>query len=147
MAVTLDANGRAKVHLSIDLSKNEGSTWAKLWGSLLSATIFIPITSAMVSAVDSLALSCGGPARAPLILANGPYPDPLWWRQSLQLSEDFIRDVSGAMVPGGSAIFMLLRHGRIPTTLRQLRDYGDTLIHTSLGPEQEQKVSAMLAGH
>lgn len=147
ISVTLDADGRAKVHLSIDLSKNHGSTWARLWGSLLSATIFVPLTSAMVNAVDGLALSSGGPARGPTTQAHHRLPDPLWWRQSLHLSEDFIRDVSGAIVPGGSAIFMLLRHGRIPVTLGQLRDYGDTLIHTSLCPEQEDKVSAVLAGH
>ena len=35
VAVTLNEDGKARVHLSLDLSTYEGAGWARLWGSLL----------------------------------------------------------------------------------------------------------------
>jgi len=48
------------------------------------------------------------------------------------------------MAPGGSAIFMLLRSARAAIALEQLRDYGDTIVHTSLNTDQDDMVLAML---
>jgi len=49
------------------------------------------------------------------------------------------------MEPSGSAIFMLLRNADAPVVLKQLRTYGDTIVHTSLSLEQDKKMLALFA--
>jgi len=68
-----------------------------------------------------------------------------WWQDSLHFSGNFQRDVAALMAPAGSAIFMLLRETRVPTALEQLRNYGDTIIHTTVSAEQDDKMVTMLA--
>jgi uncharacterized membrane protein len=140
MAVTLDEEGKAKVHLSVDLSKN-GATWARMWGSLLGATLFMPLTDGLVTVANGIALASDHDKPD----EPDEFPKAQWWRKCLGLPDEFTRDVAGAISPGGSAIFMLLRHGTIPVVLGQLRNYGDTIIHTPLAPDQERKMQSMLA--
>ena len=121
VAVTLDERGKARVQLSIDISSYNGGGWARLWGSLLSSTLFMP------SPFDETARECG------------------WWQEALASSVNFKRDVAALMEPSGSAIFMLLRAVEAPVVLKQLRNYGDTIVHTSLSSEQDKKMLALLA--
>jgi len=58
---------------------------------------------------------------------------------------NFQRDVAALMAPHGSAIFLLLRAGNAPVVLKQLRNYGDTIVHTSVSSEQDNKMLTMLA--
>ena len=144
VAVTLNADGRARVQLSIDISTYEGAGWAKLWGSLLNSTLFMPATGALVEAADGIAFS----NKQQLKLArhmNGRSPESGWWRESLARSANFQRDVAALIEPSGSAIFMLLRNADAPMVLKQLRNYGDTIVHTSLSSEQDTKMLALLA--
>src|ERR1044071_5375535 len=72
-------------------------------------------------------------------------PDGKWWKESLRISEEFVRDIGALIQPGDSAIFMLLRTPKVVSVLRQLRNYGGTLLRTSLSPEQENKVNAVFS--
>lgn len=144
VALTLHEDGRAKVQLSIDPSTREAAAWARMWGSLLRITLFIPLTELMVEVADDVVLSSGALAG----LRRGQQvaiPDARWWKECLRLPEDFIRDVAAVMTPGHSAIFMLLRAQKILAALQLLRNYGDTIIHTALSTEQDEKMLAMLA--
>jgi uncharacterized membrane protein len=144
LAVSLDGQGNTRVYLSIDLSKSEAVSWARMWGSLLSSTIFVPLTGSMAEAANGIALFAGRQRHAEVDRCCTP-PEAKWWRESLHLSENFRRDVAAVMAPGGSAIFMLLRSARAAVALEQLRDYGDTIVHTSLNNDQDDLVFAMLS--
>jgi uncharacterized membrane protein len=144
VAVTLNEDGRARVHLSIDLSKCEAAGWARMWSSLLSTTLFLPLTEVMVEAADGMRFSPKN--------ANGHSPacaerdrQAKWWQDSFDLPADFKRDVAAVIGPSGSAIFMLLRAATVPVALKQLCNYGNTIVHTSLSTEQDDRMLAMLA--
>ena len=145
VVVTLDEKGNATAHLSVGISKDDsGSDWARIWGSFLSTTLFLPLTNHMVDAANAIALRTRG--------LNGSALDEFksieakWWNDRLRLSDNFTRDVAALIRPGSSAIFMLLRTATVPVALEQLRNYGDTIVHTSLSAEEEgDRMLAMLA--
>ena len=144
VAVTLSEDGKARAHLSVDLSRCNPVNWSRFWGSLLSTTLFLPLTDMMVEAADEIAFS----ARANVPRSgetSDESPEAKWWRECLHLSENFKRDVAALLAPGGSAIFMLLRADAVPYALRQLRDYGDTIVHTSLSTDQDETILALVA--
>lgn len=143
VAVTLDEDGKARVQLSVDISTYEGAGWARLWASLLSSTLFMPGAAMLIQACDGLASSnCNGshPSTTDETTREGG-----WWREALACSVNFKRDVAALIEPNGSAIFMLLRAVEAPVVLKQLRNYGDTIIHTSLSSEQDKKMLTLLA--
>lgn len=144
VAVTLNADGKARVQLSVDISTYEGAGWARLWGSLLSSTLFMPRTEVMVEVADGLAFS-NNKSLDQSPPANGPSSESSWWEEALACAVNFKRDVAALMEPSGSAIFMLLRAVDAPIVLKQLRNYGDTIVHTSLSSEQDKKMFASLA--
>ena len=143
VAVTINDHGKARVQLSVDPCTREAAGWARLWGSLLSSTLFMPLTEVMVKAVDGVVTSPGhtldqrqpGEARA----------EAQWWGESLAAAHNFRRDVGALMSANASAIFMLLRARNAAALLGQLNDYGATIVHTPVSPEQDEKLSALLA--
>jgi uncharacterized membrane protein len=144
VAVTLDTKGGAKVQLSVDLTASEGAAWARLWGSLLGATLFLPATEVIVEAAGRVADASGLHTES----APGPraaLPEASWWKHCLCLPDDFIRDVGASIGPGDSAIFMLSRAPDRSAVLRQLHNYGGTLLHTSLNSKQDKEMQDMLA--
>ena len=144
VAVTLDKHGKAKVHLSVDLSTHEATAWARMWGSLLGVALFLPLTDVVAEAVAHIAFASGAPTDGSRN-THALLPDARWWKECLRLPDDFLRDISAVIKPGDSAIFMLLRVKNLQVVMQQLHNYGDTLIHTSLGPEQDEQMNAMLA--
>lgn len=62
---------------------------------------------------------------------------------AIKLSDNFKRDVSALMGPNRSAVFMQLRNGSLALALEQLRNYGDTIIHTSLGADEDDRMQAV----
>jgi uncharacterized membrane protein len=145
VVVRWDEQGKLRVQLCVDPTTHESALWARLWGSLLSLGLFIPATNGMVAAVRNLAV---GPGTVTTVgkgakwAASAAMPDGKWWKESLRISEEFVRDIGALIQPGDSAVFMLLRTPNVVSVLRQLRNYGGTLLRTSLSPEQENKVNA-----
>ena len=69
-----------------------------------------------------------------------------WWRDVFAKSENFRRDVSALVSSNSSAIIMLLRDIKASDALIRLRNYGNTIIHTSLSEEQDRKLDELLEG-
>ena len=141
VVITLNENGKTRVQLNIDLSTYEAVGWARLWGSLLDTTLFLPLAELIVAAADGIALPDrpSGTSRH-----NSESVEARWWRESLEHSENFKRDVAALMLRNGSAIFMLLRTSPATKVLHQLGNYGDTFVHTSISGEQDDKMQAIL---
>lgn len=140
--------GKLRVQLCVDPMTQEGALWARLWGSLLSLSLFIPATNGMASAAGNVAVGSGtvtGEVKGAKEGAPAAMPDGKWWKETLRISEEFVRDIGALIQPGDSAIFMLLRTPKVVTVLRQLRNYGGTLLRTSLSPEQEIEVNAVFS--
>jgi len=146
VAVTMNESGKARVHLTVDPSNYRGASWARLWGSFLSVMLFQPMTEVIVEATSRLALlpwGNFGTTNESMIWAN----ESEWWRKSLASSGNgnFKRDVGALMAPNASAIFMFLRTQNAAAALKQLSNYGDTLVHTTLSSEQDEKLFEMLS--
>jgi uncharacterized membrane protein len=144
VAITVDQRGHSRVHLSVDPTRGETGSWARLWSSLLNRSLLLPLNEVMVNAVNCFS------ARAkhlspPTGQSIDETPEAKWWRDSLGSNGDFQRDIAALMLPKGSAIFILLRTDSAPVVLSQLRNYGDTLVHTSVSKIQDEKLSAILA--
>ena len=143
IAVTLDAEARASVHMNVDLSKGEAGGWARIWGALLNSALYVPLTEGMVEAADEVTLP---PKRIPSSLAKDGEEsrEARWWRESLQDSENFTRDLSALITANSSAILMMLRTPRVSKVLERLRNYGTTIVHTTVNDAQDEKLRAML---
>jgi uncharacterized membrane protein len=144
VVITLNDVGKARVHLSVDLATFETAQWARLWGSLLNSTLFLPFTEVMVDAANGMSMSAQRLATAAQQDREETF-ETQWWRESLEHAANFKRDVAALMVPHGSAIFILLRTASAPTVLKQLGNYGDTIVHTTVSSEQDSKMLARLA--
>jgi len=143
VAVTLDGDRKASVHISVDLSKREAVGWARVWGALLNSAFFLPLTAGMVEAADEIALSSKRIGPSPL-KAHEEYHEARWWRESLQDSENFQRDLSALITANSSAILMMLRTPKVSKVLESLRNYGSTIVHTTVSTAQDESLSAML---
>ena len=141
VTVTINNDAKVRIQLSVDPSTLEAAGWARLWGSLLGKTLFLPLASKITEVVNGISMPSVRSATTHATFTQ----EAQWWQETLHLSADFKRDVAASMVPGASAIFMLLREAHVPLALSQLRDYGDTIIHTSVSSEQDTKMLAMLA--
>jgi uncharacterized membrane protein len=141
VAVILDSDARASVQMNVDLIKREAVGWARVWGALLNAVLFVPITTGMVEAADKVASpSTGLPADG----EDDEGKEIKWWRESLKHSDNFRRDVAALISPNSSAVLMLARKINISEALKHLGSYGETIVHTTINDEQDEKLSAML---
>lgn len=143
VVITMNEAGTARVHLSVNLATFETARWARLWGSLLNSTFFLPLTEAMVEAANAMSIGAQRVATATKLDREETF-ETKWWRESLEHAEDFKRDVAALMIPQGSAIFILLRTDNASTVLKQLGNYGDTIVHTTVSSKQDEKMLARL---
>jgi uncharacterized membrane protein len=133
-----------KVMFSFNPTKEEEGTWARLWGSLLSLVLFNSLTEGVVDTTKHLAAGCGAQTSGG-IERRKVLPDVKWWRQSLGLSDEFVRDVGAMIQPGDSALFTLLQTDKPGVVFRQLRNYGGTLVKITLNAEQDEMLKDVLA--
>jgi len=140
VVLTLDAKGGARVQLSVDLGRGETATWAALWGSLLSLTLIKP-TADIIRAVDGISAVLASESGASRRTQN--LPSAGWWNQELQLDDLFLRDLAAMLKTGGSALFMLLHTQEGFLVMRELQNYGNMIIHTTLSPDQDRKIDEL----
>ncbi len=143
IAVTLDERGKARVQLSLDLSPSETASWIGLWSSLLRLALFVPISVALAPAKGRLQNSAIASARTEPVRLG--IPNGTWWTEDLRLPDNFLRDIGALIKPETSAIFMLLHTQKLSLALQHIYNYGGMIIHTTLSPEQVEKMTAQLA--
>jgi uncharacterized membrane protein len=61
------------------------------------------------------------------------------------INDDFIREVSEAIQPGGSALFLLVSHAQTDKVIDKLKPFGGKVIHTSLSKEEEARLKEAFA--
>ena len=123
------------VQQSINLSREEGARWARLWGAFIKATLFQPFTEQLCTAATKVAGKENG---------NGELTRD-WWVADVGIPDYFVRDVAALVQPGESAIITLAEKFEPNLALGVLRDCGGSLIYTSLSGDQVSKVRQELA--
>jgi uncharacterized membrane protein len=145
-AVTVyrDYSGKLRVDQTY-ITTGEGAAWGGLWGSLIGLTLAIPFTAGASAAVAAGALAAGALGGGALGAASGAL-DVGWWRDTVGISEDFVREVGAMVQPGDSAIFVLIRRADPAYVADQFRGYGGTVLRSTLTKEQTERVQAVLDG-
>jgi len=129
------------VQQSINLSRDEGSGWARLWGAFIKATLFQPFTERLSrAAVKVASRETSSPNHESATALSRD-----WWVSDVGIPDDFVRDVGALVQPGESAIITLAEQFDSHLAVNVLRDCGGSLIYTSLSDEQVNKVREELA--
>ena len=122
-AVSKDGEGRIKLEGAISRTA-EGAASGLFFGSLIGMVFFMPMLGMLF-----------GVAAGALV---GKFAD-------LQHIDDFVLQVGDNMPPGSSAILMLVRKADPEKALAELRQYGGTVIRTTLPDEAEDRIRDALA--
>ena len=125
------------VQQSINLWREEGARWARLWGAFIKATLFQPFTDQLSTAATKVAGRDNGNGESALTRD--------WWVSDLGIPDYFVRDVRALVQPGESAIIALAENFEPHLALGVLRECGGSLIYTSLSGDQVHKVRRELA--
>jgi uncharacterized membrane protein len=135
VVVRHDEKDRYRVLLSVDPTTKEEEPWARMWGSLISLVLADSISQGMVRAVREVS---SGSGEEPI--SRKERLDATWWIENICITREFIRDASAVIQPGDSALFMLLKTQNPYAALKKLRNYGGTLLRTSLSAEQDARL-------
>jgi uncharacterized membrane protein len=123
------------VQQTINVAREEGARWARLWGAFIRATLFQPFTEQLSIAAAKVANKNGEPAAL----------NRDWWVSDVGIPDHFVRDVGALVQPGASAIITLAEKFDPHIALGVVRDCGGSLIYTSLSGDQVNKVRKELA--
>ena len=125
------------VQQSINLWREEGARWARLWGAFIKATLFQPFTEQLSKAATKVVGRENGNGDSSL--------NRDWWVEDVGIPDYFVRDVGALVQPGESAIIALAENFEPHLADGMLRDCGGSLIYTSLSGDQVNKVRKELA--
>lgn len=116
-------NGKVKVKQAASLA-GAGALGGAFWGLLFGLLFFVPFLGMAV-----------GAATGALFGKMADYG----------INDDFIREVSEAIQPGNSAIFLLTREAKVDKVVERLKPLGGKIIHTSLSKEEEARLQEAFA--
>ena len=113
-----------------------GVALGMLWGGLMGLLFFNPLAGLLAS----LAGGAGGGA---ITLAAEEYG----LLSDYGIPDTFIRSLGSTILPGTSAIFLLIQNFDEGTLLAKISTHEGTILKTSLSREQEERLRTALADH
>lgn len=129
------------VQQSINLARDEGSRWARLWGAFIKTTLFQPFTERLSKAAATVTGQNGQDTER----ESSGVLTPDWWVSDVGIPDNFVRDVGALIQPGESAIITLTEKFNPQFAIAVLRQSGGCVIYTSLSDQQVNKVRQELA--
>lgn len=117
------ANGKVQLHQAVSLPAF-GAFEGGFWGLLVGLLFFSPIL--------------GWAAGAATGAVTGALAD-------IGINDDFMKQLSSTLKPGGSALFILVRKVTADKVLEEITGSGGTVLKTSLSHEKEEKLKEALA--
>ncbi|MBK9305717.1 MAG: DUF1269 domain-containing protein [Nitrospira sp.] len=131
--VVRDRNGKVHLKQCVDVfggATTHGVALGMLWGGLMGLLFMNPLTGL----IGSIAGGAGGGA---ITTAASDY--------GIGIPDNFIRGLGHTIVPGTSAIFLLIRNFDQEKLSVSISKYGGTILKTSLSREQEERLRTALA--
>jgi uncharacterized membrane protein len=115
-------------------------------GGLLGALLAAPLTAgasvaAGIGAVGAGTLAFGVPGAA----FGGEEAES--WKDVYGVPEDFVKEVSGMVQPGQSALFVFAEAKEPEEIAEHFRGSGGTVLRTTLPSEKAEKLQKLLAAH
>ena len=123
VAVIKDEEGKVTLDQAVDLV-GPGALGGALWGTLIGMLFFAPL----------LGLAVGAASGA----LGGRFSD-------YGIDDQFAKDLSTQLQPGTSALFVLVRRVTPDKVLDEIRQYGGTVLRTSLTRDAEERLQAALS--
>ena len=135
--VVRDKDGKVHLKQCVDVfgsATTHGVALGMLWGALMGLLFFNPLAGLLAS----LAGGAGGGA---ITLAAEEYG----LLSDYGIPDTFIRALGSTIVPGTSAIFLLIQNFDEDKLLAKISTYEGTILKTSLSKEQEERLRIALA--
>lgn len=148
VAAYRDYSGKLRIDSSYQTTAGEGAALGGFLGSLAGLVLGViaaPVTGGASAAVAAGTMTAGFLGGGVLGAAGGAL-DAKWWKDDFGISDDFVQDVGVLVQPGDSAIFALVRRANPDLVASEFRNYGGTVLSSTLAPEQAKKVEAILSG-
>ena len=123
-------NGKIRLKQAVNLISTGalgGATWGGLFGSLVGLLFLNPL----LGFVTGAAFGAGAGALSGALSDYG-------------IDDDFIRKIGQNLEPESSALFILVRRVNVDKVLPELRPFNPTILHTSLTPQQEERLRKAL---
>ncbi len=130
--VVRDKNGQVHLKQSVNMTgvgAASGGLQGALWGTLIGLLFLNPLLGLITGA----AFGAGFGALAGSLTDYG-------------IDEKFIKSLGSTIVPGSSAIFVLIRSVNADKVLPELQPFGGTVLRTSLSNEQDARLQKALQG-
>gem|GEM_PF-774274 len=143
---TYREHGQLTIDQSYESTKGNAVIGGSMIGSLVGlalAAIALPITAGISGAVAFGTFAAG--AIGGSIVGARHTEEASWWKDDVKIPEPFLDNVRACVLDGDSAIFFLLRSPAGIDFAERFRRYNGTVFHTTLTPEQSDKVHDRLA--
>jgi uncharacterized membrane protein len=137
VVVVRDQNGKVHLKQCVDVfggATTHGMALGVLWGWLIGLLFMNPLAGLL----GSIAGGAGGGAMTVAASESGLLND-------YGIPDNFIRALGSTILPGTSAIFLLIRNFDQDKLSGRISKYGGTILKTSLDKEHEEKLRAALA--
>jgi uncharacterized membrane protein len=134
--VVRDRDGKVHLKQCVDIfggATHHGVALGMLWGGLIGLLFMNPLAGLL----GSLAGGAGGGAMTVAASETGVLND-------YGIPDNFIRALGSTILPGTSAIFLLVRNFDEDKLLAGISKYEGTILKTSLNKEHEEKLRAAL---
>ncbi len=125
VVVIRDEDGKVKLKQTHNLVVG-GAASGSLWGMLIGLLFLNPLLG--------IAVGAGSGALVGFLTDIG-------------IDDKFMKEIGETLVPGSSALFLLVRKVTPDKVLPEVQPFGGTVIRTSLSAEQEEKLRATFADH
>ena len=136
VVVVRDKDGKVHLKQCVDVfgsATTHGVALGMLWGGLIGLLFMNPLAGL----VGSLAGGAGGGAMTVAASESGLLND-------YGIPDNFIRALGSTILPGTSAIFLLIRNFDEDKLLAGISKYEGTILKTSLSKEHEERLRAAL---
>jgi uncharacterized membrane protein len=134
-------DGRIKVQQTVDPADVDSVTWPALWSALITAAMLGADPFAMPAAAGGMR---GGGRAEPGAWSPGRLPPAGWWTSAVGVSPEFLRDLGAVLMPGCSAVLVLVRAPATGDFATRLRRSGATVLRQPLKCGQVAAIQEML---
>ena len=131
VAVYRSSDGKLRVDKSVRPTTKDGVLGGAALGGLLGALLLAPFTAGTSAALAAAAVG-GGAATLSVAGALGGGLEAQRRKEAAGISEDFVKEVSGVLQPGQSAVFALATLVDLPAVMEHFQGCGGRVIRSTL---------------